>query len=144
MMRCILFGLLACLIAANAAADVFRPAYLELREAGNGEYDVLWKVPVLGDDMRLSAYVVFPETTERVTEPRVVTSGGAWIERWRVRHEGGLVRRTIEIQGNAVGVTDVIARVERLDGTSQVERLQPGAPRFEVLPPTGTVEVAWS
>jgi hydrogenase/urease accessory protein HupE len=144
MMRCILFGLLACLISANAAADVFRPAYLELREAGNGEYDVLWKVPVLGDDMRLSAYVVFPETTERVTEPRVVTSGGAWIERWRVRHEGGLVGRTIEIQGNAVGVTDVIARVERLDGTSQVERLQPGAPRFEVLPPTGTVEVAWS
>jgi len=144
MMRRVLFASLACLIAANAAADVFRPAYLELREAGNGEYDVLWKVPVLGDDLRLSAYVVFPDTTERVTEPRVVSSGGAWIERWRVRHEGGLVGRTIEIQGNAVGVTDVIARVERLDGTSQVERLQPGAPRFEVLPPTGAMEVAWS
>ena len=29
-----------------ASADVFRPAYLELRERAEGRYDVLWKVPV--------------------------------------------------------------------------------------------------
>jgi hydrogenase/urease accessory protein HupE len=140
----LLIGLLVWLAAAGAAADVFRPAYLELREAGNGEYDVMWKVPVLGDDLRLSAYVVFPETTERLSEPRVVTSGGAWVERWRIRHQDGLVGQTVAIEGNAVGVTDVIARVERMDGTSQVERLQPGSLEFEVQPPTGTMEVAWS
>jgi hypothetical protein len=140
----ILIGLLIYLFAASADADVFRPAYLELREAGNDEYDVLWKVPVLGEDLRLAAYVAFPADTEQLTEPRIVTSGGSWIERWRVRREGGLVGQTVAIEGNAVGVTDVIARVERLDGTSQVERLQPGKPQFVVLPPTGTVEVAWS
>ena len=140
----LLVGLLACLWAASAGADVFRPAYLELREAGDGEYDVLWKVPVLGDDLRLSVYVAFPADTEQLSEPRIVTSGGAWIERWRIRHEGGLVGQTVAIEGNAVGVTDVIARVERLDGTSQVERLQPGKPRFVVLAPAGTAEIAWS
>ncbi len=140
----LLIGLLVCFAAAGAAADVFRPAYLELREADNGEYDVMWKVPVLGDDLRLAAYVVFPETTERLSEPRVVTSGDAWIERWRIRHEGGLVGQTVAIEGSAVGVTDVIARVERLDGTRQVERLQPGSLQFEIQPPTGTMEVAWS
>jgi hydrogenase/urease accessory protein HupE len=139
-----LTGLLILLLATGADADVFQPAYLELREAGNGEYEVMWKVPVLGEEFRLSAYVVFPEDAKRLTEPRVVTSGGAWIERWRVRREGGLAGETIAIEGNAAGVTDVIARVERLDGTSQVERLQAGAPRFVVLPPTGTTEVAWS
>jgi hydrogenase/urease accessory protein HupE len=144
MMKRLLIGLLALLLATGAGADVFRPAYLELREAGNGEYEVMWKVPVLGEELRLSAYVVFPEGTERLVKPRVVTSGGAWIESWRVRREGGLAGETIAIEGNAAGVTDVIARVERLDGTSQVERLQPGAPRFVVLPPTGTAEVAWS
>lgn len=143
-MHRLLTAILVCLIATGARGDVFRPAYLELRESGNGEYDVLWKVPVLGDDLRLAAYVVFPQTTERLTDSRIVTAGGAWIERWRVRQEGGLVGHTIAIEGSAAGVTDIIARVERLDGTSQVERLQPGAPRFEVLPPTGTVEVAWS
>ena len=99
---------------------------------------------MLGDDLRLSVYVVFPDTTERLSEPKVLTSGGAWIERWRIRHEGGLVGQTVAIDGNAVGVTDVIARVERLDGTSQVERLQPGRLQFVVQPPTGTIEVAWS
>ena len=144
MMRRFVAGLLICLCVTSAGADVFRPAYLELREAGNGEYDVLWKVPVLGEDRRLSAYVVFPEGTEELSEPRIVSSGGAWIERWRVHYEGGLAGQTVAIEGNAVGVTDVIARVERLDGTSQVERLQPGQPQFTVLAPTGTGEVAWS
>ena len=144
MMQRLLIALFISLVATGAAADVFRPAYLELREAGDGEYEVMWKVPVLGDDLRLSAYVVFPEGTENLTEARAVTSGGAWIERWRVRRDGGLVGQTITIEGNAVGVTDVIARVERLDGTSQVERLEPGRPQFTVLAPTGTAEVAWS
>jgi hydrogenase/urease accessory protein HupE len=144
MMRRLLLGLLVWLAAGGAAADVFRPAYLELREAGNGVYNVLWKVPVLGDNLRLSVYVVFPKATEQLSAPRVVTSGGAWIERWRIRHQDGLVGKTITIEGNAVGVTDVIVRVERQDGTSQVERLQPGSQRFVVLPPTGTMEVAWS
>lgn len=143
-MRRLLTGILVGFIATSAAADIFRPAYLELREVGNDEYDVLWKVPLLGEDMRLSVDVVFPDATERVSNPRIASSGGAAIERWRVRHEGGLVGQTIAIEGNAAGVTDVIARVERLDGTSQVERLQPGNPQFVVQPPTGTIEVAWS
>ena len=140
----IALGLLLGLFACSAGADVFRPAYLELREVGNGEYDVLWKVPASGDDLRLAAYVAFPDDTEQVNTPRVMKSGGAWIERWRIRREGGLVGQSVAITGNAVGVTDVIARVERLDGTSQVERLLPGQPTFVVLPPTGTGEVAWS
>jgi hydrogenase/urease accessory protein HupE len=140
----IALGLLLSLFACGAAADVFRPAYLDLREAGNGEYDVLWKVPASGDDLRLAAYVAFPDDTEQVNTPRTVKSGGAWIERWRIRREGGLVGQSVAIVGNAVGVTDVIARVERLNGTSQVERLLPDQPTFVVLPPTGTGEVAWS
>ena len=34
-------------------ADVFRPAYLELREIEGERYDVLLKVPTQGDDLRL-------------------------------------------------------------------------------------------
>ena len=35
-------------------------------------------------------------------------------------------------------------RVERHDGTSQMERLLPQSPQFMVKPSTGTAEVAWS
>ena len=131
-------------MSAAAQADVFRPAYLELRELGDGVYDVLWKVPALGSDRRLSAYVQFPSDTQNVTEPRVVVVDGAWVERYRIERDGGLVGATVSITGSAAGVTDVIARVERRDGSTQVERLPPELPAFEVRAAAGANEIAWS
>jgi hydrogenase/urease accessory protein HupE len=135
--------LLACL-ATNAAADIFRPAYLELHELGDGRYAVLWKVPELGSGQRLSAYVRFPDGTETVSRPRVTSSGGAWSERWEIRFVGGLAGQTISIQGKAVGVTEVIARVERQDGSTQVESLPIEHPAFTVLAAASRGEVAWT
>jgi len=132
------------LVSAAVSADVFRPAYLELREAGDDRYDVMWKVPALGNDRRLSAYVEFPAGTQYVTEPRIVVVDNAWVERYRIERAGGMVGETVSISGNAVGVTDVIARVERSDGSSQVERLSLERPSFKVLPPAGKVEIAWT
>ena len=134
--------LFACVGAANA--DIFKPAYLELRELGDDQYEVLWKVPALGADQRLAAYVEFPAGTENLTEAQPFISDGAWVERWRISHPGGLVGKTVRIAGKATGVTDVIARVERLDGSSQVERLEAGSPQFEVRASAGTSEIAWS
>lgn len=131
-------------LAAAASADVFRPAYLELREAGEDRYEVLWKVPALGDGRRLRASLRFPDGTRQITEPRTVLSGGAWVERYTIAHPGGLVNETVAVAGIAGGLTDVIARVERLDGSSQVERLLPEAPRFTVQPAEGKVEIASS
>ena len=127
-----------------ANADIFKPAYLELRELGNDRYEVLWKVPALGDNQRLAAYVQFPAGTEDLSESQPFISDGAWVERWQISHPGGLVGKMVRIEGDATGVTDVIARVERLDGSSQVERLEAGAPQFEVRASAGTTEIAWS
>jgi hydrogenase/urease accessory protein HupE len=128
----------------TAFADVFRPAYLELRELGGDDYAVTWKVPAQSAALRLSAYVVFPEDTETLLEPRATYFDGASTERWTIRHPGGLAGATVRIEGRAVGVTDVIARVVWLDGSSQVERLPGELPQFEVLAPTGTADVAWA
>lgn len=132
------------LLAGAAAADIFRPAYLEVRELGEDRYEVLWKVPAMGDSQRLSVYVLFPPETESLTEPQPLVTDGAWVERWQISYPGGLVGQTIRVEGNATGVTDVIARVERLDGSSQVERLEAGSPQFVVRAPAGTGEIAWS
>jgi hydrogenase/urease accessory protein HupE len=134
--------LLACLACA-AQADVFRPAYLELREAGAGRYDVMWKVPAQGD-ARLAVEVVFPPGTTKVAPPRGLFSGGAYVERWQVSRPGGLAGQTLAIDGIAGGVTDVIVRVERSDGTSQLEHLLPQRPQFTVKGTTGTAQIAWS
>jgi len=131
-------------LAGIASADVFRPAYLELRELGDDRYDVLWKVPAMGSDQRLAAYVSFPDATEQLSEPKPFISNGAWVERWQVRHPGGLVGQQISIDGKAAKATDIIVRVERLDGSSQVERLTPGTSQFLVQEAAGRSEIAWA
>ena len=139
----LLVALLLVCLAWTAQADVFRPAYLELREAGDDRYDVTWKVPAQGD-ARLAVEVVFPPGTTQLVPPQGVYSGGAYVERWRISRAGGLAGQTLGIDGIAGGVTDVIVRVDRLDGTSQVERLLPQRAQFIVKAPTGTAQVAWS
>jgi len=130
------------LLSLSAFADVFRPAYLEVRELGGDEYAVLWKVPALGGDQRLAIYVRFPDGADVLDGPRVVATGDSWVERSKIRYEGGLAGTTFRIEGRAAGVTDVIARLERLDGSSQVKRLPIEQPEFVVEPPQGMGAVA--
>ena len=143
-----LTALLVCLLAPVAQADIFRPAYLELREAGpdaqgNAVYEILWKVPAQGD-MRMSGQVRLPAGTKNLTEPQGLFVGNAFIERWRISRTGGLVGQEIGIDDLSRGVSDVIVRVERRDGSSQMERLLPESPRFTIKAPAGTGAVAWS
>lgn len=127
----------------TAQADVFRPAYLEIREVDAGRYDVLWKVPALGD-RRLAGEVRFPAGTTRLSEPIGVFADGAYAERWSIAREGGLAGQTVRIDGMPPGVTDVIVRFERRDGESQLERLAPTRLEWSVKGPSSSGEVARS
>ncbi|KAA9134014.1 HupE/UreJ family protein [Marinihelvus fidelis] len=138
----ILVGLLVWI--APAQADVFRPAYLELRELAPEHYAVLWKVPTAPGQRRLSAYPVFPEGAEVVSPPVGTPVDGALVERQEIRVPGGLEGKTIVIEGRALGVTQVIARIERLDGSSQVDALEMEQPLFTINEPAGAGQVAWS
>jgi hypothetical protein len=60
------FLILVCL-ASTSFAHEMRPAYLQLHQTGEDTYDAFWKVPGLGDDMRLSLYVVLPEGSMNLT-----------------------------------------------------------------------------
>jgi hydrogenase/urease accessory protein HupE len=138
---------LAVLVLANAAptsADVFRPAYLELRQKDAETFDVMWKVPAQGDTLRLAIHVVFPAGTVNVTEPRGHFVGDGFVERWTIRREGGLAGGEVRIEGLPGSITDVLARVEREDGTTQVARLLPERPAFVVESPAHAPSVAWT
>lgn len=138
--------LAATLLALNESvlADVFRPAYLELRQTDAETFDVMWKVPARGESMRLAIDVVFPPGTQDVTAPRSAFVGDAFIERWTVRREGGLAGGRVSIQGLPGSISDVLARVERADGTTQVTRLLPARPSFVVEAPADAASVAWT
>jgi hypothetical protein len=126
----------------GATAHEVRPAYLELRETKAETYDVLWKVPGRGDNMRLGLYVEFPADCKNLTEPRGTMVNNAIAERWTVQRAGGLTGSTIHIAGLSATMTDVLVRLERLDGTAQITRLTPSIPSFVVEAAPSVLEVA--
>jgi hydrogenase/urease accessory protein HupE len=128
--------------ASGAFAHEVRPAYLELRQTGPETYAALWKVPGLGEDLRLGLYVELPAGCTNVTEPRASMVDNAYTERWTVNCAGGLTGGTIRIAGLTATATDVLARLERLDGTTQVTRLMPAAPSFMVEAAPRAMQVA--
>jgi hypothetical protein len=142
-MRPVLFLclLLPALLAPGVSAHELRPAYLELRQTGLDTYDVLWKVPARGEDLRLALYVQLPEGCTN-SEPRGFFAGNAYTERWRVQRPGGLTGGTVHISGLSSTLTDVLVRLARLDGTTHVTRLTPTAPSFVVEAVPGRLQVA--
>jgi hydrogenase/urease accessory protein HupE len=120
-----LLGVLGALVALSAQSDEVRPGYLELRQTASDTYSLLFKIPALGDDLRLAIYVDLPAGTNDVTSPRAVFQGGAYIERRTIRRNGGLAGQTIAIEGLSATSTDVLVRIESLGGATQTERLSP-------------------
>ncbi len=142
MIRLLLVSLVWMAFGVAGFAHEMRPAYLELKQADEATYDVFWKVPGRGEVLRLGLYVEFPEGTENLTEPRANMANGAYVERWTIRREGGLTGGTIRIAGLSQTMTDVLVRLQRLDGTTQVTRLLPTSPRFIVEAAPRPLEVA--
>jgi hypothetical protein len=119
-----------------------RPAYLELRQTGPETYDAFWKVPGQGENLRLGIYVELPAGSTNITAPRASMANNAFTERWTIKRPGGLTGGTIHIAGLTATMTDVLVRLERLDGSAQVTRLTPSAPSFVVEAAPHTLEVA--
>jgi len=140
--RALLIVVLLVTLATNAFAHEVRPAYLEFRQTGPDIYDALWKVPGQGEDLRLGLYVELPAACINLSQPRGSMVNNAYSERWTVRCPGGLTGGTIHIAGLSATLTDVLVRLERLDGSTQVMRLTPSAPSFVVAAPAGAMGVA--
>jgi hydrogenase/urease accessory protein HupE len=132
---------LASSAALPAAADEFRPAYLQLRQVDAATYDVLWKLPALDESTTLKLRPVFPAGTETIMPVRSSYAAGTAVQRWRVRAEGGLAGKAIEFPNLSASRIDVLVRVERSDGTAQLVRVLPVEPRFVVTASPGAFEV---
>src|SRR5512142_1748865 len=128
-------------VALPVAADEFRPAYLQLHQFDAVTYDVLWKLPALDETTTMKIHPVFPDGTRALTPVRSSYATCATALRWRVAVEGGLAGKAIEFPGLSASPIDVLVRVERSDGTVQLERVLPVEPRFIVIASHGSFDV---
>jgi hydrogenase/urease accessory protein HupE len=136
------FSVLGALSAQPAHADELRPGYLELRQTNPLTYDLLFKVPARGEDLRLAIHVSLPEGTWDVGAPRISFSDGGYVERRTVRRDGGLIGQVVAIEGLSATSTDVLVRIESLGGAIQTERLSPTKTAFAVQAAPGAGDVA--
>ena len=83
-----------------------------------------------------------PESAAEATPREGVFLNDAYVERWTVHAPTGFAGETIAIDGLAASRTDVLVRVERLNGETSTTRLTPASPSFEVPAATGPGQVA--
>ena len=138
--RSLVLGLLL-VLCTNALAHEVRPAYLRIHQTAAESFDLLWRVPARGQ-MKLGLDVVLPAHCEDKGEIRTWQQGGVFVKRWSINCPGGLTAKTITINGLSTTLTDVLARFERLDGTTQVARLTPASTSFVVTDAENWQEVA--
>jgi hydrogenase/urease accessory protein HupE len=113
-----------------------------MRQIGPGAYNLLFKIPARGEDLRLAIYVNLPEGTQDVAPPRASFSDGAYVERRTIRRDGGLIGQAVSIEGLSATSTDVLVRIESLAGAIQTERLSPTKTSFVIQAVPGAGEVA--
>jgi hydrogenase/urease accessory protein HupE len=122
-------------------ADEFKPAYLQLIQVAGDTYDVLWKIPAIDESTTLKVTPRFPDGTEVLTAIHSTYSRGTAVQRWRIRVPGGLDGKAIVFQQLSQTRIDVLARLVRLDGTVQLERILPVEPSFVASASPGPLEV---
>jgi hydrogenase/urease accessory protein HupE len=117
--------------ASEARAHEARPAYLEVEETRPGQYDVVWRTPVLAG-ARLPVVLRLPEGVRNLREPVVQELADSLLERrWIDAGPEGLAGRRIDFPGLQLTITDAVVRVKLLDGRSWLAIARPSQPWVE-------------
>ena len=124
-----------------ARAHDARPAYLQITETSKGRYTVLWRVPVLSG-MRLPVALRLPEPLRDVREPARQQLDDSVVERRFVAAgSGSLAGARVEFVGLEATITDVLVRVELLDGSRSTALVHPARPWLEIATSSSALAV---
>ena len=120
------------LLSAPSFAHEARPAYLEIKETAPGQYSVLWRMPVLAG-MRLPLVLKIPDDVKNLKAPVVQELADSLVERRSIdAGPNGLAGKRIEFVGLQLTITDVLVRLEMLDGRKWTTIARPSQPWVEI------------
>jgi len=127
--------------ARQARAHDARPAYLQITETSKGRYTVLWRIPVLSG-MRLPVALRLPEPLRDVREPALQQLDDSVVERRFVEGgSGSLAGARVEFVGLEATITDVLVRIELLDGSRSTALVHPARPWLEIATSSSALAV---
>jgi hydrogenase/urease accessory protein HupE len=135
MMKPAIRYVLACVVVLggvrDSAAHEVRPGLLELRETSADTYSSLWKKPAGGETEIQIAPMIPDGCTMSSSDPQLPTPR-AFVLRGVLRCEGGIQGKRLAINGIESTVTDVIVRIEWLDGRKWTTIIHPSQPWVQV------------
>ena len=103
---------------------------------------MLWRTPVLAG-MRLPVVLKIPGDVKNLKEPIIEELADSLVERrWIDAGPNGLAGRRIEFVGLQLTITDVLVRVEMLDGRNWTVIARPSQPWIEMAASQTWLEVA--
>ena len=126
-----MIGFVILFFATSSFADEIRPAYLELQEKKHNIFSAILKVPAKGDK-KLNIHALFPPDCKNTTPISSYFVNGAYLERWSMKCESGLVGKTVSIKGLESTNTDLLLRLEFMNATSQSVLLTPAKYLYQI------------
>ncbi len=125
----------------SCTAHETRPAYLEIKEISPDHYDVLWRTPV-NAGMRLPIVLQLPPDVKNVSAPTTQELTDSLLERRSIVVAGGLGGKRVDFVGLQGTITDVLVRVQVLDGRSWSTIVRPSQAWIDITPNQGRLGVA--
>jgi hydrogenase/urease accessory protein HupE len=116
----------------ESVAHEVRPGLLELRESSPDAYSLLWKKPA-GGETEIQIAPVIPDGCTMSTSDRHLPTPGAFVMRGLLRCEGGIQGKKLAIAGLESTITDVIVRIEMLDGRKWTTIIHPSQPWAQIV-----------
>lgn len=135
--------LILCLgLAAPAAADTFRPAYLQLTERDATTYDVRWKTPARDEQTLLPVEPIFPAGTKFVQPLTTSYSSGTAVMIGRIAVPGGLAGKPLRFEGLTENRGEVLVRYIRMNGSEELTKVLPAEPQLVIAAEPAAVSVS--
>jgi hydrogenase/urease accessory protein HupE len=120
----------------SCLAHETRPAYLEIKETSPDHYDVVWRTPV-NAGMRLPIVLQLPSDAKNVTAPTTQELTDSLLERRSIVVAGGFGGKRVDFVGLQGTITDVLVRVQLLDGRSWSTIVRPSQAWIDITPNQG-------
>jgi len=114
-------GVLLLLCGSGSFAHEFTPGYLGLTQVTATSYSVEWKLSTTGGLQKVLSPLL-PATCE-TGDVRQYVVGDGEIRRWQMECPAGVRGATVGVNGLSSTATDVLLRIDYLDGTSLTRRL---------------------
>ena len=127
--RLLIFGyMFSCIF--RASAHEVRPAYLGIKQITDSTYQVLWKIPALGDMVPKVKPILSDDWAKGKVDSRKIP--GAVKHEWEFVATNGIKGSEIRVDGLSKTIMDVLINIELLNGEQYSQIIKPDRPFYTI------------